>query len=263
MTSVMQQPLAYVHPDAKIADNVVIDPFSSIAGDVVIESGTWIGPHTTIMDGARIGKNCKIFPGASISAVPQDLKYSGEETKTVIEDNVTIREYATVNRGTNDQKKTIVGSNTLLMAYCHVAHDCKIGRHVILANAVNLAGHVNIDDYAVIGGMSAVHQFANIGCHAMVAGGFLVRKDVPPYVKAAREPLSYVGINSIGMRRRGFENKKINEIQDIYRYLFLKGYNISQALIVIEAELPPTEERDRIVSFIRKSGRGIIRAYKP
>lgn len=263
MTSVMQQPLAYVHPEAKIAENVVIEPFSSISGDVVIESGSWIGPHTTIMDGARIGKNCKIFPGATISAMPQDLKYNGEETYTIIEDNVTVREYVTINKGTSAKKETLIRNNTLLMAYCHVAHDCEIGPEVILANAVNLAGHVSINEGAVVGGMTGVHQFVSIGNYAMVAGGFGVRKDVPPYVKAAREPLSYVGINSIGLRRKNFSNDIIREIQNVYRHLFLKGYNISQALVVIEAELPPSEERDQIVSFIRNSSRGIIRAYKP
>ena len=218
----MIQPLAYIHPQAKIAENVVIDPFVTIHKDVVIGEGTWIGSNATIMNGARIGKNCRIFPGAVISAVPQDLKFGGEDTLVVIGDNTTIRECVTINRGTSDRKETRVGNNVLLMAYTHIAHDCVVGNNCILANGVQLAGHITVDDFAIIGGMSAVHQFVSIGAHVMISGGSLVRKDVPPYTKAGREPLSYVGINSVGLRRRGFSSEKINEIQDIYRVLFLK-----------------------------------------
>lgn len=257
----MIQPLAYIHPQAKIADNVVIEPFATIYKNVVIGEGTWIGSNVTIMDGARIGKNCRIFPGAVISAIPQDLKFGGEETRAVIGDNVTIRECVTVNRGTNDRKETRIGNNTLLMAYVHIAHDCIVGNHCILANAVQLAGHIKVDDYAVIAGMSAVHQFVNIGAHVMISGGSLVRKDVPPYTKAGREPLSYVGINSVGLRRRGFSSEKINLIQETYRILYLKGYNNSKALEIIEAELPASEERDEIINFVRTSNRGIMKGF--
>jgi UDP-N-acetylglucosamine acyltransferase len=214
------------------------------------------------MEGARIGKNCKIFPGAVISAIPQDLKFKNEETLAIVGNNVVIREYVTLNRGTRDKHKTIIGDNTLLMAYSHIAHDCNIGRNCIIANAVNIAGHVKVGDYAVIGGLSAVHQFVSIGQHVMISGGSLIRKDVPPYIKAAREPLSYSGINSIGLRRRGFTSEKINEIQEIYRYLYMRGYNNTQALAIIEAELPATAERDEIISFIQKSDRGIMRGYR-
>lgn len=260
---VMHQPLAYVHPEAKIAQNVVIEPFVTIHSNVEIDEGTWIGPHVTIMEGARIGKNVKIFPGSVVSAIPQDLKYKGEESLVYINDNAVIREYVTVNRGTSDKYKTTIGSNSLLMAYTHIAHDCYIGENCIIANAVNIAGHVWLANYSLIGGLTAIQQFVNIGEFVMVSGGSLVRKDVPPYTKAAREPLSYVGINSVGMRRRGIDSEKIKEIQDIYRFIYLKGKNISQALSIVEAELPATQERDDIISFIRASERGIMRGYRP
>ncbi len=257
----MNQPLAYVHPQAKIAKNTVIEPFVNIEKNVEIGEGTWIGSNVTIMEGARIGKNCKIFPGAVIAAIPQDLKFNNEETIVKIGDNTVIREFVTINRGTKANYETVVGNNCLLMAYVHVAHDCIIGNNVILANGATLAGHIVVDDWAIIGGLSAVHQFVNIGSHVMISGGSLVRKDVPPFTKAAREPLSYVGVNSIGLRRRGFTSEKINEIQDIYRYIYLKGNNVSQALEYIEANLPATSERDEIITFISKSSRGIMKGY--
>ncbi|UII75926.1 acyl-ACP--UDP-N-acetylglucosamine O-acyltransferase [Flagellimonas sp. HMM57] len=257
----MNQPLAYVHPGAKIAKNVVIEPFTTIHNNVTIGEGTWIGSNVTIMEGARIGKNCNIFPGAVISATPQDLKYKGEETTVHIGDNTTIRECATINKGTADRMKTIIGNNCLIMAYCHVAHDCFIGDGCIFSNNSTLAGHVTIGTNVVLAGMVAVHQFVSIGNHAFVTGGSLVRKDVPPYVKAAREPLSYVGINSIGLRRRGFTADKIREIQNIYRILYQKNYNNSQAASIIEAEMEATPERDEILQFIRDSQRGIMKGY--
>src|SRR5512133_3646761 len=257
----MNQPLAYVNPQAKVAPNVVIEPFVTIDKNVVIEEGTWIGSNVTIMAAARIGKNCRIFPGAVISAVPQDLKFAGEETIVKIGNNVTIREFVTINRGTRASYETVIGDNTLLMAYVHIAHDCVIGNNVILANAANLAGHITIDDWAIVGGMVAIHQFVRIGSHCMVSGGSLVRKDVPPYTKAAREPLSYVGVNSIGLRRRGFTDEQITNMQDIYRIIYLKGYNVSQAAEIIEADVPATPERDEILSFINNSSRGIMKGY--
>jgi UDP-N-acetylglucosamine acyltransferase len=257
----MNQPLAYVHPQAKIAKNVVIEPFVNIEKNVEIEEGTWIGSNVTIMEGARIGKNCKIFPGAVISAIPQDLKYNNEETLVKIGDNTTIREFVTVNRGTVYNDQTVIGKNCLLMAYVHIAHDCVIGNNVILGNATNLAGHIEIDDWAILGGICAVHQFVKIGAHVYIGGGSLVRKDVPPFTKAAREPVSYAGINSIGLRRRGFSNERINAIQDIYRLIYLKGYNVSQAVALIEAEVPATPDRDDILTFIQNSTRGIMRGY--
>jgi UDP-N-acetylglucosamine acyltransferase len=257
----MNQPLAYVHPQARIAKNVVIEPFVNIEKNVEIGEGTWIGSNVTIMEGARIGKNCRIFPGAVIAAIPQDLKYAGEDTLVKVGDNTTIREFVTINRGTKANMETVVGSNCLLMAYVHIAHDCVVGNNCILANAVTLAGHIVVEDWAIIGGVTAVHQFVNVGQHSMISGGSLVRKDVPPYTKAAREPLSYVGINSVGLRRRGFTPDKINEIQEIYRYIYLKGHNVSQALEMIEAMMPATAERDEIISFVSSSARGIMRGY--
>jgi len=258
----MIQPLAYIHPQAKIADNVVIEPFVTIYKDVVIGEGTWIGSNVTIMDGARIGKNCRIFPGAVVSAPPQDMKYKGEASTVTIGDNTIIRECVTLNRGTAlDKNTTTIGSNCLLMAYVHVAHDCVIGNNVIIANSVQLAGHIEVQDFAFIGGASAVHQFVSIGAHSIISGGSLVRKDVPPYTKAGREPLSYVGINSVGLRRRGFSSEQINEIQDIYRTIFLKKFNISRALDIIETEREPTEIRDEILDFIRNSNRGVMKGF--
>lgn len=257
----MNQPLAYVHPQAKIARNVVIEPFTTIHANVTIGSGTWIGSNVTIMEGARIGKNCKIFPGAVISAIPQDLKYNDEETTVEIGNNVTIRECATINRGTVDRMKTKIGNNCLIMAYCHIAHDCFVGNNCIFSNNTTLAGHVNVGDNVVLAGMVAVHQFASIGSHAFVTGGSLVRKDVPPYVKGAREPLSYVGINSVGLRRRGFSTEKIREIQNIYRIIFQKNFNNTQAIDIVEAEMEATPERDEIIQFIKESHRGIMKGY--
>ncbi|MGY5850855.1 acyl-ACP--UDP-N-acetylglucosamine O-acyltransferase [Salegentibacter sp. F14] len=257
----MNQPLAYVHPGAKIAKNVVIEPFTTIHNNVVIGEGTWIGSNVTIMEGARIGKNCSIFPGAVISAIPQDKKFDDEDTLTVIGDNTTIRECVTINRGTTDRMKTVVGNNCWIMAYCHIAHDCIVGDNCIFSNNSTLAGHINVGDYVILAGMAAIQQFCSIGNHAFVTGGSLVRKDVPPFVKAGREPLSYVGINSIGLRRRGFSTEKIREIQDIYRILYQKNYNNSQAVAIIEAEMQATAERDEILEFIKNSQRGIMKGY--
>lgn len=257
----MNQPLAFVHSDAKIARNVVIEPFVTIDKNVEIGEGTWIASNVTIMEGSRIGKNCKIFPGAVIGAIPQDLKFEGEESLVIIGDNTIIRECATLNRGTAAKGKTIIGSNCLLMAYVHVAHDCVVGDNVILVNGVNLGGEVIIGDYAILSANSLVHQFCHIGPHTILAGGSLVGKDVPPYIKAARYPLAYAGVNSIGLRRRGFCNDKIAALQQIYRIIYNNGMNNTQAVEYIEAEMPASNERDEIILFIRNSKRGIIKGY--
>lgn len=257
----MKQPLAYVHPAAKIAPSVVIDPFVTIDANVEIGEGTRICSNVTILEGARIGRNCTIFPGAVIGAIPQDLKFRGEDTLAIIGDNTTIRECVTVNRGTAARGRTTVGNNCLIMAYSHVAHDCAVGDNVIISNATQLAGEVQVDNYAILGGGTLVHQFCHIGPHVMIQGGALVNKDIPPYVKAAREPISYAGINSIGLRRRNFSNDTIRDIQEIYRYLYLSGLNVSDAIARIEAELPATRERDEIILFVRNAKRGIIRGY--
>ncbi|MFP4526218.1 MAG: acyl-ACP--UDP-N-acetylglucosamine O-acyltransferase, partial [Bacteroidales bacterium] len=252
----MENNNVYIHPDAKIGKNVTLEPFTSIAGDVVIEDGSWIGPNATIMDGARIGKNCKIFPGAVISAIPQDLKFQGEITTAEIGDNSIIRECVTVNRGTKSKNKTIIGQNTMLMAYSHIAHDCIIGNNIIIGNACQIAGEVEIDDWAILSGLVAVHQFVRIGKHVMISGGSLVRKDVPPYIKAAHEPLAYAGVNSIGLRRRNFSNEKINEILEMYRELYLRGNNNSQAIENIKSKISASEEREEIINFFQQSERG-------
>lgn len=257
----MIHPLTYIHPDARLAPNVKIDPFTVIHKNVEIGEGTWIGSNVTIMEGARIGKNCRIFPGAVLSAIPQDLKFAGEETTIEIGDNTTIREFVTIHRGTIDRGKTQIGKNCLIMAYCHIAHDCFVGDHCILSNNTTLAGHITVGDYAILAGLTAVHQFCKIGAHAFVTGGSLVRKDVPPYVKAAREPLSYAGVNSIGLKRRGYSIEKINHILDIYRILYVRGFSVSHALNIIETQLPATDERDEILTFVRESTRGIMKGY--
>lgn len=255
----MNQPLAYIHPDARIGSNVTIEPFSCIYNNVTIGDGTWIGSNVTIMPGARIGRNCKIFPGAVISAIPQDLKFNGEDTTTEIGDSTTIRECVTINRGTREKYRTAVGSNCLIMAYVHIGHDCILGNNIIIANSGTLAGHVEIEDHATLEGLVAIQQFVRIGAHAFIAGASLVRKNVPPFCKAAREPLAYVGVNSIGLKRRGFSQEKILEIEDIYRTIFVKGFNTSHALEVVTGEMPPSKERDQIIHFIRESKNGVIR----
>lgn len=254
-------PLANVHPEAKIGNNVTIEPFATIQKDVVIGDDCWIGPNAIIWDGSRLGKNVKVYPGASVSSIPQDLKFSGEQTETHIGDNTVIREYVTISRGTTDKFKTVIGKNCLLMAYVHVAHDCMIGNNCILVNTVQVAGHVTIEDWAIIGGASALHQFVKVGAHVMLSGGSLVRKDVPPFTKAAREPLSYAGINTVGLRRRGFTSEKISEIQEIYRYVFMKGMNITKALELVENTVATSTERDYILNFIKTSERGIMKGY--
>jgi len=257
----MISPKAHIHPEARIGTNVTIEAFASVASDVIIGDNTWIGPNVTIFEGARIGHGVRIFPGAVVSAIPQDLKFAGESTTAEIGDNTTIREMVTINRGTSALGKTVVGSNCLLMAYVHVAHDCMIGNHVILANSVNLAGHVTIDDWAILEGYVGVSQFVRIGSHSFIAGQTGVRKNVPPFTRAAREPLSFVGINSVGMKRRGFDQEAINLVQDLYRTLYNKGYSTRNALDIIEKELPAHPLKDEIIEFIKSSDKGIMRGY--
>lgn len=248
-----------IHPKAQLGENVVVESFSSISEDVQIGDGTWIGPNVTIMDGARIGKNCRIFPGAVISAIPQDLKYQGEKTTAEIGDNTTVRECVTINKGTTDRMKTSLGSNSLVMAYSHLAHDAQVGNNVILANNATIAGHVVIEDYAILEGIVAVQQFVTIGAHTFITGGSLVRKNVPPYIKAAREPLSYAGINSVGLKRRGFSDDDIRMIEDIYRVLYVKGTNMGNAIKEVEKEIPDNKFKEEILNFISAASKGVIR----
>ena len=252
--------LAFVHQDAQLATDVTVEPFAYIAANVVIGQGSWIGPNAVIMDGARIGMKCRVFPTAVVSGIPQDLKFRGEETTAVIGDRTTIREGVTVNRGTAAVGKTVVGDDCLLMAYAHVGHDCTIGNNCIIGNSCGMAGEVTVDDWAIISGGSLVHQFTHIGAHVMIGGGSKVRTDVPPFIKADRDPLSYMGLNSVGLSRRGFEKERIDEIHNIYRALYQKGMNFSQALDYIEKEFRQSPDRDYIIGFFKNSERGIIRA---
>lgn len=255
----MHSPQACIHPEAKIAENVTIGPFVTIEKDVVIGEGTVIMPNATIMNGARIGKNCRIFPNAVISGIPQDLKFKGEITTAEIGDNTTIREGVTVNRGTASKEKTVIGNNCLIMAYCHVGHDSFLGNNIIISNGTSIAGEVIIDDYATISGGVLVHQFSHIGAHVMIQGGSKVSKDIPPYITAGRDPLCFVGLNSIGLRRKGYSIEQIDRIQHIYRLIYQSGLNVSQAIEQMQVELPESEERTYIENFIKNSTRGVIR----
>jgi UDP-N-acetylglucosamine acyltransferase len=251
--------LAYVHPDAILAESVTIDPFAYIAENVQIGDGTWVGPNSTILPGARIGKNCRIFPSAVVSGIPQDLKYRGEDTTAEIGDGSTIREGATVNRGTAAAGRTIIGMNCLIMAYAHVGHDCHIGNNCILGNGTGLAGEVRIDDWAILSAGTLVHQFVRIGGHVIIGGGAKVRTDVPPFIKADRDPLTFMGLNTVGLSRRGFQKEQIDYIHNIYRVIYQNGMNVSQALDFIERETSQSSEKEYIIKFIRSSERGIIR----
>lgn len=253
--------LAYIHPEAKIGNNVTIDPFAYVAGDVVIGDNSYLAPNAVVLDGARIGTNCKIYSGAVIAGIPQDLKFKGEYSTAEIGDNTTVRECATINRGSAAKGRTIVGKNCLIMAYAHVAHDCVVGDYVILVNNVSLAGEVEVNDWAILGGHTAVHQFVRIGEHAMTGGGSLVSKDIPPYVKAGHLPVSFVGANFVGLRRRNFTADQIAHIQQIFRLLFQSGKNYSVACDEIMNTLEQSRERDLIVEFVRNSKRGVIKPY--
>ena len=252
---------AFVHPNAKIGANVKIEPFSYIAENVEIGEGTWIGPNVTIMDYVKIGKNCKVFPGAVVGAIPQDLKFRGEISYVEIGDNTMIRECATINRGTeaSGKAKTTVGNNCMIMSYAHVAHDCNVGNNVILVSYVGLAGETEVNDFAIIGGHSAAHQFSKIGAHAMLSGGSMIGKDVPPYALAGHRPLAFAGINLVGLRRRGFTNEQLEQIRDIYRVIYQSGLNISDACAKVEAEFAETAEKRTILDFIKSSNRGIVK----
>ncbi|MDR2388237.1 MAG: acyl-ACP--UDP-N-acetylglucosamine O-acyltransferase [Tannerellaceae bacterium] len=252
-------PLAVIHPEARIGNHVTIDPFVVIEKDVIIGDNCRIFPHATILEGARIGNDCKIFPGAVISGIPQDLKFVGEKTVAEIGHHTTIRECVTVNRGTASKGKTIIGSHCLIMAYSHIAHDCVLKDHIIIGNASQLAGEVDIDDFAIVSGGSLVHQFTRISKHVMIQGGSRIGKDIPPYTLIGRDPIVYCGINIVGLRRRGFTNDQVFLIQDIYRTLYTRGLNNSDALKAIETEYESSEERDLILNFIKTSQRGIVR----
>ena len=255
-------PLATVSPDAKLGENVQIGPYAFIDSDVEIGDNTVVHPHAVIYRYVRIGRDCEVFPGAVVGAIPQDLKFDGGITYVEIGDRVTIRECATVNRGTKASGKGItrIGDDTLVMSYVHVAHDCRVGRHCILVSYVGLAGETDVDDWAIIGGSTVVHQFSKIGAHAMIGGGSRVNKDIPPYSLCGREPVSFAGVNLVGLRRRGFSAETIRNIKDIYDTIYYQGFNITDGCARVEAGFPPSEERDTILGFIRNSKRGIVRA---
>ena len=251
--------LAYVSEEARIGEDVTIEPFSTIYEDVVIGDRTKIHPNVTLYPGTRIGTDCEIFPGAVIGVIPQDLKFDGEYTTVEIGNNTRIRECVTIHRGTKDKWKTSIGDNCLLMTYVHVAHDCQIGNNVILASYTGLSGHVQIDDYAILEGKVAAQQFAHIGAHAFIGGASLIRKDVPPFIKAAREPLTFAGVNSVGLRRRGYSDAQVREIEDIYRILYVQNNNITKGLDAVREQMPDSPLRQMIIDFVETSDKGIIR----
>lgn len=252
-------PLAFVHPNAVLGDNVIVEPFAYVDENVHIGDGSHIKAQATVLYGARIGKQCVIHPHATIAGVPQDLKFKGEDTLAIIGDRTVVRECATINRGTASRQHTIVGNNCLLMAYSHVAHDCILKDNIILGNATQLAGEVEIDDHAILSGGVLVHQFTRIGAHVMIQGGSKVTKDIPPFMMGGREPISYVGLNVVGLRRRGFTGEQINGIQELYRFLYQSGLNTTQALERIEKDLPESAEKTYLLEFVRNSSRGIVR----
>lgn len=251
--------LASIHPKAKIGKNVTISAFVTVYEDVEIGDNVYIHPNAVIYPDTIIGEGCKIFPGAIIGIINQDLKYKGEKSNTVIGKNTVIREYATIHKGTADRMTTKVGDNCLIMAYTHLGHDCLIGNNVIIANNGSLAGHITIEDFAIIEGVVAAQQFVNIGAHSFIAGASLVRKSVPPYIRVAREPLQFIGVNTIGLARRGFDKEVIKQIEDIYRIIFVRGHNVTNALEIVESEIPDSQYRKEILGFIRNQKDGIVK----
>jgi len=249
----------FIHKDSIIGKNSKIDPFSYIGEDVSIGDNCWIGNNVTLYPGSKLGNNVKVFPGAVISSEPQDLKFEGEKTTVEIGDNTTIREFVTISRGTNDRLKTSIGKNCLVMAYSHIAHDCIINDDCVIVNNVQIGGHVIVDNFAIVGGGTLIHQFSKIGAHTMIAGGSLVRKDIPPFCKAGKEPLSFKGVNTIGLKRRNFTSESINQIQNIYRIIYLEGRNTSQAINKIENDIKDSNEKKVVLDFIKNSDRGIIK----
>jgi len=252
-----------VHPNARIGNNVQIGQFTSIEADVVIGDNCWIGPNVTIMNGARLGDNCRIYPGAVLSAPPQTKVHLDESATLEIGSGTTIRECCTLNRGNHKfDGKTTVGENCLVMAYVHIAHDCHIGHDSVLANNVTLAGHISVGSWATLGGLVAVHQFVRIGEQVMIGGGSLVRKDVPPFITAAREPLAYAGINSTGLQRRGFSKAEMHHIEDIYRILYVRGHSLKNALEIVAEEIPDSVYKANILQFMANTKRGLIKGYR-
>lgn len=251
-------PTAMVDPGAELGNDVRIGPFAIVEKDTVIGDGTQIDSHVLVAEGARIGRECRVHKGAVVATIPQDLKFSGEKSTFEIGDQSVIREFCTLNRGTEDLGKSVVGKNCLLMAYSHVAHDCIIGDHVIIANGVQIAGHVTVKDWVIIGGMTPIHQFCKVGEHAMVGGAYRVVKDVPPFILASGEPLRFGGLNSIGLRRRGFSPEVRSLLKQTYRILYRSRLNVSQAVERIQNEVELIPEVQSVLDFIKASDRGMI-----
>ncbi len=251
-------PTAIVHPGANLGANVTVGPYAVIEDDVTIGDGTSIGPHAVISNGTTLGKECKIFQAAAVGGPPQDLKYAGEKTELIVGDRTVIREYVTLNRGTAESGKTVIGNDCLFMAYAHVAHDCVVGDNAILANCVALGGHVILGARAIVGGLTPVHQFCHVGENVMIGGGLRVIKDVPPYILAARMPLVFDGLNLIGLRRRGYDHATIDLIDKAYRLIYRSQLNVSQAVSRIKDELEIIPPLQTILDFIASSKRGLI-----
>jgi UDP-N-acetylglucosamine acyltransferase len=254
-------PLYSVSNKAKIGNNFTIGDFTTIKDDVEIGNNVVVGTNVIIDNGARIGDNVRLHHGAVISTIPQDLKFHGEYTTLEIGEGTVVREYATLNRGTEASWKTVIGKNCLIMAYAHVAHDCILGNNVILANCGTLGGHVELDDYVIVGGLSGLHQFVKVGAHSILQACSKVGKDVPPYITAGNEPLRFGGLNSTGMRRREFTNEQINHIKDVYDIIYRSGLNVSDAVNKIKNTIEITSEVQVILNFIARSNRGIITLY--
>ncbi len=251
-------PTAVISSQAELGENVVVGPYAVIEDDVVIGDESYIGPHVYVHSGSRLGSRVRVEKGAVLGSDPQDLKYKGEKTYLEIGDHTTIREFATLNRGTDAHYKTVVGSHCFLMAYVHVAHDCIIGNHVVIANSVQMAGHVEIDDFAGIGGLTAIHQFVRIGKHCFVGGGLRVTKDVPPFVLAMGEPIRFGGTNFVGLQRRGFSSESLKVIKQAYRLVYRSNLKLSEALERLRTEFNQSPEVAEIIQFLQKSERGII-----
>ena len=250
---------AIVSPKAELGDNVTIGPYSIVEDDVIIGSDCKIGSSVVLAPGSRLAKNVIVAHGAIIGSVPQDLKFKGEPTTAEIGEGTTIREYVTVNRGTDWRRRTTVGKNCLIMTYAHVAHDCDIGDNVIMANSVNLAGHIVVEDFAIIGGVVPVLQFVKIGCHSMIGGGYRVPQDVPPYSLVAGYPLKVRGLNAVGLKRRGFKPEVLKALREAYELMFFSGLNTSQAIERIRAEVQLVPEVEHLIDFTKETKHGMIK----
>jgi UDP-N-acetylglucosamine acyltransferase len=251
-------PTAIIKPEAKLGENIVVGPYAIIEDDVEIGNDCVIGAHAVIYNGARLGNRVKIFQGASVANLPQDLKFAGEPTQFIIGDDTVIREFVTLHRGTLETGKSQIGKNCLLMAYCHIPHDCSVGDNCIIANSVQIGGHSHIEDWVIIGGLAGLHQFSRVGEHSMIAGVTKVTQDVPPYILAANNPAEFNGLNAIGLRRRGFKAEDIQILKEAYKYLYDKSLNVTQAVKVIESKFGDNIYVRKVLNFLSGTKRGIV-----